>query len=57
MVNSKTGIKALCEKLLREQTRRNNRERRLPYARKLRILDQLNERAEKHNEAETGTTG
>ena len=41
MGSSKKDIEALCKKLLREQTRRSNRERRLPYAQKLRILDRL----------------
>jgi len=33
--------KRLLEKLLKDQERRVNRERKMPYAQKLRMLDQL----------------
>ena len=39
--NSKRGIKDLCTRLLREQQRRADKERKLPFYKKLEILDQL----------------
>ena len=40
-VRSSGVTKSLLEKLLRDQGRRAERERRLSFAKKLRILDQL----------------
>ena len=42
--------KRLLEKLLRDQKRRADRERKMPYAQKLRILDQLMADAEHRGE-------
>jgi hypothetical protein len=39
--NSKRDIKNLCTRLLREQKRRADKERKLPFHKKLEILDQL----------------
>ena len=41
MARSPGVTKKLLEKLLRDQARRAERERKMPYARKLRILDQM----------------
>ena len=38
--------KRLLERLLRDQERRANRERKMPFAEKLRVLDQLMARGE-----------
>ncbi len=41
MARSPGVTKNLLEKLLKDQARRAERERKLPYAQKLRILDQM----------------
>ena len=43
MARSKGVTKRLLEKLLKEQERRAEREKRMPFAEKLRVLDRLME--------------
>lgn len=46
---SKSVTEGLRKKLLRDQERRARQERRLSFAKKLRILDQMMRDARKHN--------
>ena len=41
MVSSRGVTKSLLERLLRDQQRRAEREKKMPFAKKLKVLDQL----------------